>query len=266
MSEGMCKWRILLFGSIGVAAEALEWLLTRNEFDVIGVVCGDKPLAEWRRILRDRDVRETAEKFNIPVYQLDDVCELKPDVGLSVRYHEILRPHHLRAFSKGVINLHGAPLPEMRGSLCDVMALIEGRSEFGASLHWMDTGIDTGDVLVVRRFPIEPDDTVYDLFTKSNQVGLEMIKDHLLQILSGEILGVPQSDLPGAEESRTYRKSEVIRLKCLDLSTGVSALELWNRVRAFAFPGHEPAYVQTPFGRVYLTLGRNEPPNSSGLG
>jgi methionyl-tRNA formyltransferase len=179
---------------------------------------------------------------------------VEADIGLSVRFHEILRQQHLDRFRLGVVNLHGAPLPDMRGSMCDAAAIIEGRTEFGTSLHWMDTGIDTGPILAVRRFPIEPDDTVYELFEQSNSLGFQLIQETLISIVEGNLQGISQHTY--IEQSgipvKTYYAKEVLKYK--RLSAGLSEEELWNLTRAFQFPGHDPAHIQTDKGKIILTV------------
>ena len=247
------RFRLVLLGSLGVAVDCLDWLLTQPPFDVLGVVCASGPVAQWRRTTGDRDMQVVAPQLDVPLFELDDLPRLQPDLVLSVRFHAILRRRHLQSARLGVVNLHGAPLPEMRGSMCDAMAIAEGRAEFGTSLHWMDEGIDTGDLLAVERFPIGPRDTVYDLFRQSNQLGLELIERHLLDVATGKLTGRPQETICEREGivPTTYRAGDVLPLK--QIRPSLDPDEIFNRARAFQFPGHEPTYWDTSAGRIHLT-------------
>jgi methionyl-tRNA formyltransferase len=236
-----------------VAVDCLEWLLGQPAFDLLGVVCATGPVAPWRKITGDRDMRAVAPALGVSLLDLDDLPRLRPDLVLSVRFHALLRRRHLESAALGVINLHGAPLPEMRGSMCDAMAIVEGRAEFGTSLHWMDEGIDTGDLLAVERFPIGPRDTVYDLFRQANHRGLELIQKHLLAAASGKLPGCSQETICRQEGivPTTYRAGDVLPLK--EVRPGLRPEQIFNRARAFHFPGHEPACWDTPAGRIHLT-------------
>lgn len=252
------KWRLVLFGSLGVAVECLEWLLERREFEVIGVVCSRRPISQWREAVGDRDMQREARRLGVPLLTMDDVLNVESDIGLSVRFHLILRQAHLDRFRKGVVNLHGAPLPEYRGSMGDAVALLEGQTEFGASLHWMDRGIDTGDLIAVERFPISAKDTVYDLFVRGNAVGLRLIRAQLLDIMKDNVLYESQklvSETIG-RPARTFSRKDVIPRK--RISGSMSPEQIWNTVRAFQFPGQEPAYLETPAGKVYLSIDQSE--------
>ncbi|NHN29391.1 methionyl-tRNA formyltransferase [Paenibacillus agricola] len=237
------KWKLVLFGSLGVAVDCLRWLLTEDSFEVLGVVCTRKPRSAWRLELDDPDMQEAAIEWGIPLLTMDDVLSMEADFGLSVRFHEILRPQHLARFRLGVVNLHGAPLPDMRGSMCDAAAIVEGRSEFGTSLHWMDKGVDTGPILAVRRFPIAEEDTVFELFQQSNELGLELIKETLVYIATGRLRGVPQQEYMDklGITATTYYADQVLKYK--QLPAGLSKEETSRRIRAFQFPGHEPVRI-----------------------
>jgi methionyl-tRNA formyltransferase len=248
------KIKLVLFGSLGVAVDCLEWLLKLDVIEVIGVVCSQKGRSPWRATTNDRDMLEVAPTLGVPVLHLEDVKKLQADIGLSIRFHAILRKEHLESFKLGVVNLHGAPLPDMRGSMCDCMAIIENRKEYGTSLHWMNEGIDSGDILAVERFPILPHDTVFDLFQLSNTKGLKLIKENLWDIIQGNIKGTSQTKLAQRTgvTPKAYRANDVMKLK--RLPSHLKEGDFWNYVRAFQFPGYEPAYTVTNFGRIYHSI------------
>ena len=98
----------------------------------------------------DNDLAGLATAHNIPVLNsLDELPEC--DFLYSVQYHEILKQEHINKATKLAVNLHMAPLPEYRGSNQFSFAIIEGRSEFGTTIHQMDARIDHGDILFQKR-------------------------------------------------------------------------------------------------------------------
>lgn len=255
MSEGSPnRARVILFGSLGAAVSCAERLLERADISLVGVVCSDVEPSPWRAAVGDSNMRDEIARLEVAQIDLESLAALRPDLGISVRYDRILHRRHLDAFSLGVVNLHGAPLPEMRGSMCDAAALLEGRSEFGASLHWMDEGIDSGDILAVERFPIGKSDTVWDLFCRSNDAGLDLLDSSLADILSGRLEGVGQAYVARREkrEIRTYRRAEVLTAREIPADAGED--HIWTVARAFSFPGHEPAWIATRSGRVRVSV------------
>ncbi|TMV47512.1 formyl transferase [Paenibacillus mesophilus] len=252
------RWKLVLFGSIGVAVDCLEWLLEQPQFEVIGVVCSREPKSNWRMEVRDRDMQQEAERLSVPILDMNDVLNLNADIGLSVRFHQILRQEHLDRFRKGVINMHGAPLPEYRGSMGNIMAILDGKDYFGVSLHLMDRGIDSGDIITVERYPITKTDTVYDLFVRSNRIGLRLIQTWLHAVMEDKV--VYEDQAAACERlnytSRTYGRKDAIKYKRIDAA--MSPERIWDITRAFQFPGQEPAYLETPSGKVHLSIPKNE--------
>ncbi|GAA3401997.1 formyltransferase family protein [Paenibacillus hodogayensis] len=254
MEQDNMKKSVILFGSMGPAVSILEWLLENPIFEVKGVVCSKEAMSKWRESINDRDMQEIAPTLGVPILNLEDVVQMEADIGLAIRFHLILRKRHLSRFRLGVVNLHGAPLPELRGVMGDAIAILEGRADFGPTLHWMDEGIDTGDILAEDKFPISENYTVYDLFQKCNEAGIELVKSRFQDIVNGKVVGASQEKVAAERkvEARTFTRKKMMRRKQIDLSLGQ---EQWRRVaKAFQFPGQEPAYIETPDGRIYLTV------------
>ena len=75
----------------------------------------------------------------------------------------IVSPKLINAFSERIINVHPSLLPKYKGLHAVEQALESGDTETGASVHFVDEGLDTGQVIIQRSVPIEPDDTVESL-------------------------------------------------------------------------------------------------------
>ena len=86
------------------------------------------------------------------------IVRLEPDIGLSVLLGYILAPEFLSRFARGAVNLHLAYLPYNRGSNPNVWSIVE-RTPAGATLHWMDAGVDTGDIIAQATTDVAADDT-----------------------------------------------------------------------------------------------------------
>jgi phosphoribosylglycinamide formyltransferase-1 len=78
-------------------------------------------------------------------------------------YMHLLRPTFLERFPQRVVNVHPAPLPEFPGAhpLEDVLAA--GAPTAAATVHFVDEGADTGEVIASEAVPVLPDDTVESL-------------------------------------------------------------------------------------------------------
>jgi phosphoribosylglycinamide formyltransferase 1 len=85
-------------------------------------------------------------------------------------YMHLLRPAFLERFPGRIVNTHSAPLPEFPGPHPIEDVLAAGMAETAATVHYVDEGIDTGQVIAVERVPVEPGDTVISLRARVQEV------------------------------------------------------------------------------------------------
>jgi folate-dependent phosphoribosylglycinamide formyltransferase PurN len=149
-----------------------------------------------------RDLREVASSYGFPVATCRDqnspqaVAQLKQwssDVAIFTGGN-ILRTEIFKVPRFGVVNSHLALLPEIRGMsspewsiLCDV--------PLGITIHFMDTGIDTGPILLRRDFARPATcDSFTDLRNRMIADGIELIAEAVAGLESGQLVGEPQPD------------------------------------------------------------------------
>jgi phosphoribosylglycinamide formyltransferase 1 len=90
-------------------------------------------------------------------------------------YMHLLRPVFLDRFPGRVINVHPALLPDFPGTHAIEDALAAGVSETGATVHYVDEGVDSGPVIVQERIAVETGDTVETLRTRIQAVEHELL-------------------------------------------------------------------------------------------
>ncbi|MEP0847961.1 MAG: methionyl-tRNA formyltransferase [Phycisphaerae bacterium] len=110
-----------------------------------------------------------------------------PDVMVLAGYGRILKPATLALARLLTINLHAGRLPQYRGSSPMNWALINGDDSFALSIIRVDAGIDTGDILAERSFPVGPDDTIVDLHRVAQREFPSMLLDVLAQVEAGSL-------------------------------------------------------------------------------
>lgn len=106
----------------------------------------------------DRDARDTAMADWFESHGVDLV--------VCAGYMQLLRPAFLARFPARVVNVHPAPLPAFPGAhpLEDVLAA--GAPAAAATVHFVDEGVDTGEVIASEPVPVIPGDTVDSLRTR----------------------------------------------------------------------------------------------------
>ena len=132
---------------------------------------------------------------------------------------------------KPCINIHGSLLPRWRGAAPIHRAIETGDVETGVTIMGMEEGLDTGPMMLMERVAIEDTDTTGSLHDKLAALGGRMIVEALRKMEQGQLDSVAQP-----EEGVTYAAK--IAKEEAKLDFGLSAEQLWRRVRAFnPFPG-----------------------------
>lgn len=103
----------------------------------------------------------------------------KPAAIASVGYLDIIKMHVLEAVGNRVFNCHYALLPAHRGRSSVPWAIIDGDTVTGVTFHWIDTGIDTGRILLQASCRIAADETQETLFPKLHRLAHEFFKPAL---------------------------------------------------------------------------------------
>jgi methionyl-tRNA formyltransferase len=118
-----------------------------------------------------------------------DVIELikkaKPDIIISVSMNQIIRKELLTLPPKGCINVHCAPLPRYAGMSPYVWALANNEDHSAATIHYMEEGLDEGDIIVQQKEPVLKNDSAFCLFYRCCLRAANILLEVVRQIESG---------------------------------------------------------------------------------
>lgn len=139
--------------------------------------------------------RTMANRYSIPIYKtknvnnknsLNFIKNLEPDLLVSVFFNQILGKKLLR-ISRNCINIHPAYLPNYRGMSPVFWALANDESCAGVTVHYIDEGIDTGEIIYQQKIPISPNDTEHSLYFKCCEAGTSLLLKALMYIEYGNV-------------------------------------------------------------------------------
>lgn len=195
--------RIVFMGTPDFAKESLQ-AIYEAKHEILAVVTNiDKPQGRGMHLVAS-PVKEFAIKNNIKVIQpekirnneafISELKELKPEVICVVAYGKILPKEVLDIPEKGCINVHGSILPQYRGAAPIQWAVINGDKTTGITTMYMDTGMDTGDIILKEKVEIGPDETTGELWNRLAKVGAELLVKTLNEISNGTATRTPQPD------------------------------------------------------------------------
>jgi folate-dependent phosphoribosylglycinamide formyltransferase PurN len=168
-----------------------------------------------------------AKQVNAPEI-LATIRSWQPDLIISVYLNQLIRAKLIELAPMGVINVHGALLPQNRGLFPYFWALANGDADSGVTVHWVDTRFDTGALLVQERLPIDPDDTVISLARKTAELGADLLVRAVKLIENGDPPRLPQGDA-GASYFSWPTSADVRRFKARGRKYG-SIREMWREL------------------------------------
>ena len=113
--------------------------------------------------------------------------QYKPDLIVSAGFMKIIGPQVLAAFSGRIINTHPALLPKFPGAHAVADALAAGEKVTGSTIHFVDEGVDTGEVIAQEKVEIEVSDTENTLHERIKIVERRLLVDVVQKFVSGEL-------------------------------------------------------------------------------
>jgi methionyl-tRNA formyltransferase len=151
------------------------------------------------------------------------------------------------------INFHPGPT-DYPGIGCYNFALYEGAAEFGAVCHHMLPKVDTGGIVLERRFPVLPDDSVESLKLRTMETMVGMFRDIVALIAAGQPL--PLADVHWTRQPFTRREMEALKV----IEHDMPQEEIDRRVRATVYPGYPGPTMRLPDGGTYAFPVPDRPP------
>ena len=198
----MKSLRIVFMGTPDFAATSLE-ALCQSRHQVAGVVTvADKPAGRGLQ-LQSSPVKMLALQYNIPVLQplklkdavfLEELKALQADLFVVVAFR-MLPEVVWNMPPLGSINLHGSLLPKYRGAAPINRAIMNGETETGVTIFFLQHEIDTGKVIVSERMPIGPNTSAGELHDAMMLIGARVLVEAIDRIADGRAEAVEQNKI-----------------------------------------------------------------------
>ncbi len=225
--------KIGYFGDGPWAHEALKRLIRDNSIEIKFVTV--------RYDKRDPELMELAQRNDIPVeiHQnvnsdefLNKISKYNVDLFVSMSFNQIFKIGTINYPPLKTINCHAGKLPFYRGRNILNWALINDEKEFGITVHYIDEGIDTGDIILQRTYPITDEDDYSTLLNTAYTGCADVLYDAIKQIQLGTVHITRQDTIDPVGMYCGMRKlgDEI-------LNWNLSSREIFNFVRAICRPG-----------------------------
>lgn len=222
--------RIVFMGTPDFAVPVFKALA--ENYNVVAVVTQPDKKVGRKQVLTPSPIKKASAEFNIPVLQpvrikdeYEDVLKYKPDMIITCAYGQII-PKVLLDYPKyKCINVHASLLPKLRGGAPIHHAIMDGYDKTGITIMYMDTKMDTGDIISKSETDITKEDTLGSLHDRLSEMGKDLLLETLPNIIKGNIKRVKQD-----ESEATYGYNITKEDEKIDFNK--SNIEVDNKVRA----------------------------------
>ena len=242
------KVRVIFLGGRELGCRILEWMIIDPRFKVVGVVASPcSELTILKGLIKKYSLQE--------VYELEDLKNIEFDIGISINYHKILCKTILQLAPLGFWNIHHSYNMRLRGRNITTHAILLSKANklyyHGTSLHKMIEDLDAGPIVASYSTPILPEDTAYSLFSRVNDLAFDLFTDWIPRIAYEKIYPY-ESPVEGI---MMFKNKD---LPSKEISTMSSNDEIFDKIRAFDFPGQDPAFVWCNGKKINLVVNKRD--------
>ena len=182
-------------------------------------------------------LKKYAKKNDIKVTKLEKLYSLKHLFFFSLEYDKIININKFR--STNLFNFHFSLLPKYRGCHTNFLQIYNGEKFSGVTLHKIDKGIDTGDIIDQIKFKVKINDTAFDNYKKLMKFAIKLFKKNLSKILNNKYRLKKQLLSNGSY----YNKASVNYKKRLKINMKNFSIKTHNKIRSLIFPAYQYPYV-----------------------
>ncbi len=225
--------RLVFMGTPEFAIPSLEAIIKAGHEVALVITQPDKPAGRGMN-LTPPPVKVAAERLGLFVFQpenlnvpetLQVIADARPEVIVVVAYGRILKEKCLGIPPKGCLNVHPSLLPQYRGPAPIQHALLNGDEVTGVTTMFMDVGMDTGDIILQRKVPVDPEDTALTLSRKLAIIAAQLLVETLALLERDEAPRIPQDEAQATD-------APFLPPDLAHLDFGQSAERMRNIVRA----------------------------------
>lgn len=223
--------KIAVFGEDGFSGIVIDSLIERgHDVQIIITPFYDTSIyLNLERVAKNHDIPFLREKDVNS--EMINIClkKLHPELIVTVHLRKILQKNIFSLAEKGAINVHPSLLPKYRGMSPQHQALIHGDREAGVTVHFIDEGVDTGNIIIQDTFPISEDDYIVDVQLKVMDVYKSIVVRSVELIENGLFKGYEQNHSDISYFGPIRRSDREI-----DLSK--TTRDIYNLIRAVSMP------------------------------
>lgn len=183
--------KIVVFGNQKIAIDCIKILKNTEDVNLVAVVGCERSrdsafgYPSLGKFCQENDIiYYNPEKLNNQFLKI--IRQLNPDICFSIYYRNIFSQDYILVPPMGFINIHPSSLPKYRGPVPTLWALLNNEKKAGVTLHYIDSGVDTGDIIAQIDCEIPKEITGHELNDLLIEKGVELFKKQVPLILENK--------------------------------------------------------------------------------
>lgn len=232
----MDKKKVFLITSHYMGVLYIDELLRAGD-EIVGVVAW--PGTGGWYVPKEYDVRTKAFQHYLPLYEpeprklnspefLEVIRKTNPDFIVSGYYARIFNDELLSIPHDGCVNIHPTGLPRFRGLSPYFTHMLFGDDRNYITMHWLDPGIDTGDIIAQASIEILPDETGFECGHRLTEAGAAMFREYWQLVKAGKAPRMKQDESQASTFNFSWDMAEIDWTK--------NATQIYNLVRSITKP------------------------------
>ena len=224
---------ICIAGKNDIAVAILEEVLELSKRDSKLDVCVLLNNEDTKRNGWQKSLAYYADLYDVRKVKLEEIYEEENMLFLSLECDKIINVNKFK--SKKLINIHFSLLPKYKGCYTAIHPILHGEKESGVTLHKIEKGIDTGDLIEQIKFDIT-DINSYQLYQKCMETGIELVKKWLKTLIYDfeTIIFTKQNS-----ECSSYYSRESIDFSDIKINWKKTAYQIKKYILAFSFEPYQ---------------------------
>ena len=221
---------ICIAGKNEIAVKGMQYILNNIPPDtqVYGILNkNDDGVNSWQPSFKHACI-----KNNVPIVSLEACYAFKDMIFLSLEFDRIIKPENF--LTKSLFNIHFSLLPAYKGMYTSILPILNGEEYTGVTLHKIDHGIDTGNIIKQQKIRIEITLNSRELYDLYNRYAFELLIENFNALINNNYIDIAQ---PSTGSS--YFSKKAIDFGNVFINSNTTAWQLHNQVRAFAFRDYQ---------------------------
>ncbi|MCR9940807.1 formyltransferase family protein [Vibrio owensii] len=251
--------KVIIFGDLPIATKVAKFISEYDYIELSAIVIGNENPNNndpWE----DELLIDYANGNQIDIKTLAEIASSQEeyDLGISCRFSRIIKNDVLSKFTLGIVNFHGGLLPEYGGLYSVVHTILSGSDIGGGTIHWINEGIDTGNVIKRCEVKVLDTDDAYDLFVKTQKALLYGFKEVFDEVIAGTSKSMSIEQLVSLGYAQCYFDKNSLAGKRYIEFDELNTEKSLNIIRAFSFLDYPSAYTEIFGTPVSLRYEKND--------